>query len=88
MEQCELRKKWYLLVKNMKFTCEGNVRGCCKIKHRSLDAAEICCAKDGSKIRFAYPNTFPTQSYSDRRPVPLDNEAKVLLSAMWDNDLT
>ena len=56
------------------WTCEGSVRGGCSIKHRSEAAAVKCCEKDQRDIRRAYPGTFPTQAYSDRRPVERGDE--------------
>jgi hypothetical protein len=60
----------------MKWTCEGDVRGRCGVMHRSYDAAEQHCAQDQAGVRRASPSTFPTQAYSDRRPVPVDEEAR------------
>lgn len=56
----------------MKWTCEGSVRGCCGITHRSYTTAKKCCDRDFDNIRRYYSNN----SYSDRYPVPLDEEAK------------
>lgn len=50
------------------WTCVGSVRGCCGVKHRTLEAAEKHCDQDAAAIRRAYPSTFPTRAYSDRRP--------------------
>lgn len=60
----------------MKWTCEGSVRGSCGIQHRSYEAAQKCCERDQTKVRSAYPSQFPTRAYSDRAPVPVDDEAK------------
>ena len=51
------------------WTCEGSVRGSCDIHHRSEETAIKCCAKDQRSVRSAYPSTFPTYAYSDRRVV-------------------
>ncbi len=50
---------------NTKYTCVGSVRGCCGIKHRSLETALKCCDRDQKDCRSA-------RGYSDRRPVSLD----------------
>jgi len=51
------------------WTCEGPVRGCCGIHHRTPEAAERCCEADQRAVRRAYPSTFPTRAYSDRAVV-------------------
>ena len=51
------------------YRCLGDVRGWCGHDHRTLDAAERCCARDAAGIRSAYRSTYPTRAYSDRRPV-------------------
>lgn len=58
--------------KSTRWTCDGSVRGCCGVLHRTLDAAQAHCDKDGGDVSRAYPSTYPTRAYSDRRPVELE----------------
>ncbi len=60
------------------YTCRGDVRGDCGIRHRSEAAAERCCARDQAGVSRRYPSTFPTRAYSDRHPVCIStDEAEV-----------
>lgn len=58
------------------FTCRGDVRGGCGIRHRTLAAARACCDRDAAGVRSAYPSTYPTRAYSDREPVGLTDDAR------------
>ena len=60
----------------MKYTCEGSVRGKCGIIHRTRAAAEAHCDADHRACRALNGSGSLTQSYSDRRVVPMDDEAK------------
>ena len=51
---------------NETYICKGSVRGECGHKHRTVEAAVACCARDQKAIRRAYPSTYPTNAYSDR----------------------
>jgi len=53
------------------YTTTGSVRGSCGHVHRTFEAAEACIDRDAASIRAAYPSTFPTQAYSDRRVVEI-----------------
>jgi len=54
---------------NMKIWYEavGEVRGSCGHRHRTAKAADRCCENDQRAIEIAYPSTYPTRAYSDRR---------------------
>ena len=52
-------KIWYEAV--------GEVRGSCGHRHRTAKAADRCCENDQRAIEIAYPSTYPTRAYSDRR---------------------
>lgn len=56
----------------MKWTCEGSVRGCCGINHRSHAAALAHCADDDRNCKTGHGHN----AYSDRSPEPVDAEAK------------
>ena len=60
----------------MKWTCHGDVRGRCGVTHRSRAAAERHCAADSAAILRRYPSRYPTAAYSDRGPMPIDDEAR------------
>ena len=60
----------------MKRTCEGRLRGGCGKTHDSWEAAQACCDKDAAAVHRAFPDLFPVLANSDRRPVPVDDEAK------------
>lgn len=46
----------------VRWTCNGSVRGCCGITHRTLEAAMACCAKDQQGCA-------RQGGYSDRKPM-------------------
>lgn len=54
------------------WTCQGDVCGCCDIKHRSFDAAKRCSGRHHSAI----VRHNGRSAYSDRQPVPMNAEAK------------
>jgi hypothetical protein len=71
----------------MKWTCDGDVRGGCGVMHRTRDAAEQHCAQDQAGVRRAYSSEFPTRAYSDRHPVPVDDEAQQQQAEMaWQEE--
>ena len=45
------------------YRCEGDVRGSCGVRHRTLEAAARCCARDQRACRGA-----TSSGYSDRLP--------------------
>ena len=47
------------------YTCRGDVRGDCNVKHRSVGAALACCAKDNRDVKRGNGRN----SYSDRAVV-------------------
>ena len=66
----------------MKWTCEGSVRGCCGVKHKSHEAAEQHCAADNASATRGTSSGSLTRPYSDRMPVPVDAEAIAEAEAM------
>lgn len=56
----------------MTYTTTGPVRGTCGHRHRTIEAALLCCAKDRAAVRRAYPGDFPARAYSDRIVVRCD----------------
>lgn len=64
------------------YVAEGSVCGPCGHKHRTLEAAARCADAHHAAIRRAYPSTFPTSAYSDRRVVKyVDGERAPLSDA-------
>lgn len=49
------------------YTCKGNVRGSCRIKHRTLRAAIACCRRDQRGCE-------KVGGYSDREPTRVDGK--------------
>jgi len=61
------------------YTCSGNVRGDCGVKHRTIEAAARCCRRDsvGCHRQGGYSDRFPEGRDPRGRAVPLDD---------WDRD--
>ena len=49
-----------------RWVCRGSVRGACGTRHRTLDAARRCCARDASAVKRYHGQG----AYSDRYPHP------------------
>lgn len=47
------------------WTCEGDVRGGCGIRHRTEGASQACCDRDTRNVKRGHSGG----AYSDRRPV-------------------
>lgn len=52
------------------YVCRGDVRGDCPTRHRSLAAAERCCARDhaGCKSQGGYSDRYPTEIEVEATP--------------------
>ena len=44
--------------------------------HRTIEAAEVCCARDHAAISRLNSSGSLTRAYSDRKVVPADDEAR------------
>ncbi len=65
----------------MKFTCKGSVRDNCGVMHRSYKAAMQHIEKDAREVKAGHG----ANAYTDRRIIPLDDEAREEAERKRDN---